>query len=241
MVADDASAGAARGPRAHEGSALAQAVPQREALRTRARRCAAGERAATLKTGTAGWYVIQVPTGREEALRRDIERAAGSTDLGEPVLEEAFCPGYATQKKVRGEWRPHTAPLCPGYLIAVTRHVEVLKQRLLRVAGFTRLLSMGGGFTKLAAGERAWIQEYTQRGNRVMPMSMGVIEEFEAGDRVRVTSGPLLGHEAWISRIDRKRSIAYIELEMFGRRKETRVGLGVVRRQACRESDLITE
>lgn len=146
----------------------------------------------------------------------------------EGTLEECFTPCYETQKKVRGEWVTVRPVLFPGYLIAVTSDVEALRRRLREVPEFTRLLSMGGAFVPLSDEERAWIGAFTEKGSRTVEMSMGVIE----GDRVVVTSGPLLGQEALIKSVNRRKSVAYLELEMFGRKLTTKVGLGIVRKRS---------
>lgn len=187
-------------------------------------RDAASEERSCSDMAEAGWYVMQVFSGKEAKVCAELRRR-----LGQDVLEECFSPAYATEKKVRGEWVPHEALLFPGYVIVVTRDVAELKKRLAKVGEFTRLLSMGESFTRLSAGERAWIAAFTEKGRRVMPMSLGVME----GDRVVVFEGPLRGHEAWVSRVDRKRSVAYIELEMFGRTKETKIGLGILSKKPC--------
>lgn len=165
------------------------------------------------------WYVIQVATGKEEAMCRLVERVAE-----EGTLEECFCPRYETQRKVRGEWETVRPVLFPGYLIAVTNDVDALSARLREVPEFTRLLSVGETFAPLSDEDRAWIGAFTQRGSRAVGMSMGVME----GDRVIVTSGPLVGQEALIKSVNRRKSTAYLELHMFGRTLTTKVGLGIV-------------
>lgn len=171
----------------------------------------------------SSWYVVQVATGREEAMCELIERVAP-----DGVLEECFTPRFETQKKVRGEWVGVRPVLFPGYLIVVTDRVDELWAALRRMSEFTRLLSVGEAFAPLSDEDRAWLSVFTERGSRTVPMSMGVIE----GDRVLVTSGPLMGREALIKRVDRRRSIAYLELEMFGRTLTTKVGLGIVKRRS---------
>ena len=42
-----------------------------------------------------------------------------------------------------------------------------------------------------------------------------------------MTAGPLLGHEGLIKTINRRKSTAYLELDLCGRRVTTRVGLAV--------------
>lgn len=197
------------------------------------------------------WYVIQVATGKEEAMCRLISRVAAEPaedvagDLAmesgvpaapsdapapapapsAPLLDECFTPRYETQRKVRGAWETVRPVLFPGYLIAVSANVEELERRLRRVPEFTRLLTLGERFVPLSQQDREWIGAFTTRGSRCVPMSMGVAE----GQSVRVTQGPLKGHELLIKKIDRRRSTAYIELQMFGRTMQTKVGLGVLR------------
>lgn len=66
---------------------------------------------------------------------------------------------------------------------------------------------------------------FTHRGDRVVPMS----EALKDGDQVVVTAGPLLGHEALIKTINRRKSTAYLEARpMQAGRVTTRVGLAVL-------------
>lgn len=170
----------------------------------------------------ARWYVVQVATGKEERLCELIERVAP-----EGALEECFSPRYETQKKVRGAWLPAQLPLFPGYVIAVSDQIERLESALRHVPEFTRILSMGGRFVPLHEEDQAWIGAFTKKGDRTVPMSMGVME----GDRVVVLSGPLVGREALIRGVNRHKSIATLEFEICGRRVLTKVGLGIVRRR----------
>ena len=58
-------------------------------------------------------------------------------------------------------------------------------------------------------------------------MSEGLIE----GDKVTVTSGPLRGREAQISKIDRHKRLAWLDMRMFGSNKSIKVGLEIVSKQ----------
>ena len=171
------------------------------------------------------WYVVQVIKGREDAMARLISRVVGSD-----VLQECFCPRYATEMKVRGSWVPCERMLFPGYLIAVTDKPEELERHLVALPEFARVLSMGEKFGPLAAEEVDLIGGFTKPGQRCVPMSKGHIEEFEDGDRIVVTRGPLKSHEAMITRVNRRKSVAYLCINFCGRPVETRVGLGLLQR-----------
>lgn len=50
-------------------------------------------------------------------------------------------------------------------------------------------------------------------------------------DRVQIVSGPLTGMEGSIRRIDRHKRIAHLEIEMFGRTVEMKVGLEIIKKE----------
>ena len=140
------------------------------------------------------------------------------------VLAECFSPKYATEMKVRGRWIPVERDLLPGYLIADTDDPEELERQLCAMREFARVLSMGETFVPLAKDEVELIGGFTERGSRCVPMSRAVKD----GDRVVVTSGPLVGREGMISSINRRKSTAYLEVDLCGRKISTRVGLAVL-------------
>lgn len=165
------------------------------------------------------WYVIQVINGREDVMRERIERMVPAG-----AMQELFYPQFQTEIKIHGEWVNTTKPLFPGYLICDTADPRTVQQYLLRMDDFARVLSQDGQFVPLAKEETQLIGSFTNRGDRVVPMS----EALKEGDQVVVTAGPLLGHEGLIKTINRRKCTAYLELNLCGRRVTTRVGLAVL-------------
>jgi len=156
------------------------------------------------------WYVVQTVAGREFAVCRLIESL-----VEDDVLQECFVPRYEVQKQFR------------GYLIVVTDRVDELESQLRRVPAFAWVLSNDGGFVPLERDEVAWIDAFTEKGHRTVGVSEGVIE----GDRIIVLKGPLVGREGWIRKINRRKRTAYLEIDMFGRTIQTKIGLGIVRKR----------
>lgn len=171
-----------------------------------AKPCMSGKaRRGTQKKGrtavhTPGWYVIQVQTGREAQAIHAIERVCAEADLlsdfDEPLLTECFTPYFRTQHKFHGTWQYVEKRLLPGYVIAVTMRPD----------------------------ERVWIEEFTSKHDRTIPMSFA----YREGDTLVVTQGPLKGREGIITRVNRKKSLAFVELQVGGKRVTTTVGLGIV-------------
>lgn len=168
------------------------------------------------------WYVVNVATGKELKMCELIQRV-----VPDDAVQECFSPLYSTQIKRKGEWLDVEKTLLPGYVIVATAQIGRVKRYLREVPEYTRVLDMGESFVPLTKEERAWIEAFTNKGDRCVPMSMGVME----GDQVTVISGPLIGCEALIKSVNRHRSIAYVELEICGRTVTTKVGLGIVSRK----------
>ena len=67
------------------------------------------------------------------------------------------------------------------------------------------------------------LQTFGGHGQRV-GLSEGVIEH----SKIRVYSGPLVGKEKYIRKIDRHKRRAVLEMPMFGGTKRVQVGLEIV-------------
>ena len=178
------------------------------------------------------WYVIQTTTGRENTVLHMIMRAVSDYATRESlserdIVEECFSPRYRTAKKVDGVYVPTEELLLPGYLIAITDNPATLEVVLRNVPALSKILKNENAFTPLTDAETAWICAFTQKGDRVVDMSEG----FKEGGRVVVTSGPLVGHEGLISRINRRKHLAYLQISMLGRNVEVKVGFNLVKKR----------
>lgn len=76
-----------------------------------------------------------------------------------------------------------------------------------------------------------WLSALTQRSARTVALSQGY-RDFKAGGRVVITQGPLMGHEAQITQVSRRRGEATLSLKLLGRQVNVRVGLHLVRKSA---------
>lgn len=166
-------------------------------------------------------YVIQVTGGRETHARDLVERLLGE------LVGECFIPRREVFRRVDGEWVTLSETLFPGYVFVRTDQIQQVSQRLGSVPAFTRLLGKSDErIIPLSDDEVAWLDALLKPVSKVLEASMGVLE----GDRVIVTEGPLKGHEAQISKIDRHKRAAYLDMRMFGRHKTIKVGLEIVRK-----------
>lgn len=111
----------------------------------------------------------------------------------------------------------------PGYVFMVTDEADRLGDELLRIKGQTKLLEMDDRVLSLSKAEEDFLKAFGGK-EQTIEMSEGVIER----SKVRVYSGPLVGKERYICKIDRHKRRAFIELPMLGQRRRIQVGLEIV-------------
>lgn len=175
---------------------------------------------------------MQVETGREDAACELILRAAQAAGLAR-AFDELFSPKRRTLSKVRGELVEGQEPLLPGYVIAVCRprDLDAVATALNRFPRFARLVGAGEAFTPLSDQEVAWISAFTRRESRTVEMSEGFIEK----GRVVIASGPLVGHEALLQKVNRRKRFAEVEFSICGRTVRAKVGLNLVKKERQRK------
>lgn len=142
------------------------------------------------------------------------------------VLERCFIPYYQQKKRFQGEWHIQERILFPGYVFLITQNPEKLVNGLKKVIGLTKLIGTGDEIVPLVQEEIDLLMKIGT-DKQLVEMSSGIIEN----DRVQILAGPLMGMEGNIRRIDRHKRTAYLEIEMFGRTVEMKVGLEIIRKE----------
>ena len=187
------------------------------------------------------WYVVQVTVGKEawvcelitSCVKADEHlRQSGRTAS---VLSECFVPTYQAERKLAGKFTMFDKKLFPGYVVAISNDVIELNRILRSVSAFTKILGSGNAFTPLDQAEKDFIDSFTEENNRIIPTSRAIVE----GNRVIVTEGPLVGHETWIRKVNRRKGTVEIEFEAFGRALSIEVGMITVSKRfdaSARES-----
>lgn len=167
-------------------------------------------------------YAVQTVGGEEKHVRDLIQ-----TITDDSVVDECFVPCSEVARNFRGQWRTVEVVLFPGYIFIETSDPVELKRQLWQVPAFTRVLGVNGVCLPLSETEEAWLNAFTQHGDRTVHMSEGIIE----GDEVLILSGPLMNRTAEIKKIDRHKRCAYLEITMLGRTKLVKMGLEIVHKR----------
>ncbi|MCC8098005.1 MAG: antiterminator LoaP [Eubacterium sp.] len=166
------------------------------------------------------WYVMQVFTGEEEKMKK-----LCLAQIKQPILEDCFIPKYEEMKRYKGEWHKERKLLFPGYVILVTNQIYDLIGELSKINGFTHVLGDKDYITPLNDSEMAFLSRFGGE-KQIVEMSTGII----VNDQVQITSGPMMGMEGCIRKIDRHKRTAQIEVEMFGRTMEATVGVEIIKK-----------
>ena len=164
------------------------------------------------------WYVVQVRTGREEAILQLVKKIVDRT-----VLIDCFVPYCERLKRYRGEWHKEQHILFPGYIFLVTGQVEELFLQLKKIPEFVKILRNGMEFIPVKEEEKGILKKMGGESH-LSEISTGVI----IGDKVAITSGPLAKIKGDIIYIDRHKRMAIMRIEMFDRQLMLKMGLEIV-------------
>lgn len=163
------------------------------------------------------WYVVQVRSGTEHNIRIQCNKKIPDT-----IMERCFIPYYEEKKKQNGTWNTLQKVLFPGYIFMITEDVEKLFFHLKTIEGMTKLIGTGQDIIPLKEEEITFLKRFGGE-EQIVSMSEGIIE----GTQVIITSGPLMGMEGLIQKIDRHKRKAWLDLELFGRMQQVEVGLEI--------------
>ena len=170
------------------------------------------------------YYVVQVRTGNEEKVMKDIR--ANSTD---PDGIDVFTPFRCEMRKYKGEYKLVTLPCFPGYVFVETNDPKKLFYDLYRIEDFTRLLGREGTsyhFVHLSQEEERIINIlYGKENNRTTVLSdIEVVE----GDKIRVLSGPLYNMEGLVTKVDLHKRKVWVKFTFCERDTEISMGINIV-------------
>lgn len=163
------------------------------------------------------WYVIQVRTGTEEKIRLQCQKCMRS------VVKDCFIPYCEEKKHIQGEWKIQKRILFPGYVFLDANELKQLSLKLKQVSGLTKLLGTGDEVVPLTQGEVEFLIAFGGE-EKIVPISEGIIEN----SKVIILSGPLIGKEGYIKKIDRHKRKAFLEMSLFGRMQKIQVGLEII-------------
>lgn len=177
------------------------------------------------------WYVLYVKANTEHKVVKDFERfviASGTEFKFEPFVLES--EKYYRDKKRREMGKSYLhRPMFPGYVFIETNmpSEEFLSftNEFIRASENIRKVLRYGNSTRIAVlDEERRAIEYHFQGKRCLERSQGHI----VGEEVIITSGPLVGREGSIKKINRHNRYALITMEFLGEKRIAEAPLEIV-------------
>lgn len=165
------------------------------------------------------WYVIQIGSRQENTIAQLLR-----TYVPDDILLDVIVPKYVRMKRYEGAWHKVTEVLCPGYLFVQTDDITELYEQLKKIPKFTKVLGKSGNvFFPLYEDEIVHLLQYGGK-DHILDMSSGYIE----GDKVVITDGPLVNLEGSITKIDRHKRLACLDIPMANRTVSLEIGLEII-------------
>jgi len=167
------------------------------------------------------WYVLYVKSGAEE------EIAAKINELDQV---HAFVPRKVKLYKRQGKIIKLNDIVFKSYVFVETDmdyetfYVEVIN-RIKMHTGFYKALTHKSdrNIETLYPSEKQFLQTFMNK-DHLIEASIGFVE----GDKVTITSGPLMGKESVIKSINKHKRIALMEISMMGRSVEVQIPLELI-------------
>ena len=169
------------------------------------------------------WYIVTAWTGGEHSCAANIKRYNVEKSIGGI---KPFVPTRETFFERHRHVKTETSVLFPGYVFVETKmeaqdfraYVGELRRRF---RNSMMELRYGDSDELAVPWEEKLPLMKLMNHEWVVKTSAG----FKENGVVTVTSGPLVGHEGQIKKIDRHKMTAWLEIEMHGRKYEAMLGL----------------
>ena len=173
------------------------------------------------------WYVIQVISGQENQTILLIEKM-----VSEGTIKQCFVPIRRLKKKFCGAWHDVTEKLFPGYVFLITEQPQLLYEELKGVPALTKILGRNEEYFTPLTETDVQIMKKLQDGvesNQSWEIEISEVL-VEAGNRIKILSGPLVNLKGQIKKINLHKRIAAVEVEFMGRKTVVNLGIEIVER-----------
>ena len=150
------------------------------------------------------WYVIFVMTGKEDTISRII-----NTNFKEEC--KAFVQKRLMRERRNGTWTNRLRTLFPGYVFLNGRITSIQYSKLKNVPGVIRLFQDDYRPIRINEEDIYLINKLMQNGDII-----GTSHLLVNGHKVAVISGPLLGLEGHINKVDKRKKRARVQLNFMG-------------------------
>ena len=167
------------------------------------------------------WCVLATKVGREELIQQMCKR-----HLNKKIYSRCMFPLCEQREHYRGTWHTKLEKVFPGYLFFDTWDPDELSRQLRK----EKIMAQNDKLFVLTPEDVQCLLFFGRTG--VFPMSQGII----VNGRVIILSGPLVGEESRIRKVDRHKRRAWLQIKLFGKPYTVVVGLEISQKTAQDEN-----
>lgn len=167
------------------------------------------------------YYVLWTSTGNEESTRQMIKNYV------DPALYSRCIIPYRLKRHFHGGKSEIVKMiLFPSYIFVETDSIESFIQAIKWFPGFNVILHTDDFYCPIYKHEE-YILENLVNEHDIIDISEGYME----GDKIHVISGPLKGREGFIKKVVRRTGVAILEMTIFNRTTQVRLGLDLIEKK----------
>ncbi len=172
----------------------------------------------TSKLDEPRWYVLHTFTGYEAMAVDNLNKCIEKNNLHDYILEVKIPMETVIEEGKNGKKKAVERKLFPCYILIKMRYTDSLWHTIVNSRGVTGFVGPQGRPLPL-----------TEEEVRKMKLEPTVIDiKVEAGQKVKMTSGPLDGFVGTVLSVDAEASKCNVEVEMFGRPTSVDVDLAQI-------------
>lgn len=169
------------------------------------------------------WYVIQIYTGFEDIVKRDIEKRVQEETL-EDLVGQILIPASEIAS-LFSEGESKKEKIFPGYLLV---QMEMTGETFRMVSTTPRVSRFLGGERPVALSDREVERIFTQMSGQLALASDK--ENFISGSEIHICSGPFSGFVGIIDKVDEDKERLTVMVSIFGRMTPVELGFDQVKK-----------
>ncbi len=173
-------------------------------------------------------YVIHTTSGKEEELIENIKKK----HYYARDIDDVFVVKRILKKKFNGEWKEIIERLFPGYVFIETNNPKAMHTMLNEIEGYSKLVGFKDDdiihYIPLSEIEEDFIKGLAGK-NDDHTLEISEVEVLE-GKKIRAISGPLLGQEGIVKRVDLHKRIAEVEIIFLNQPVTVYFGIDIIKR-----------
>lgn len=173
------------------------------------------------------YFVIHTTSGKEDELIENIKK-----NYDPSIFKDVFCVKRELKKKFNGKWNDITERLFPGYIFVETDSPKDMHILLNSIEGYSKVVGFKDNeiihYIPLSEIEEDFIKGLA--GKDVdHTISVSEIEVLE-GKKIRVISGPLLGQEGIVKKVNLHKRVAEVETIFLNQPVMIEFGIEIIKR-----------